>query len=128
VEQTLMVIKLRQGPQIFQIRWSHLKILSARRVICSKGHSDDTETLGFIVQNLVACRRGARDLSTAALRSYSDIRYRKSSTCIIFMLREVSTSNSKQNYTPSTQVFIRPIIKINIHIIKSATCFDFSKT
>jgi hypothetical protein len=65
VGQTLMVLKLRQGPQIFKICRSHLKILGARRVIRRKFHSKDTEMFGFIVQILVAWRHGARDLSTA---------------------------------------------------------------
>jgi len=59
--------------------------------------------LGFIVQYLVAWRHGARDLSTAELRPKSDVRQRMSGMCIIFMLREVSTSNSKQElYNVST--------------------------
>jgi len=46
-------VYFRMGAQILQKSRSHLKILGARRVICSKSHTVDPQTLGATVQNLV---------------------------------------------------------------------------
>jgi len=39
---------------MLQKSWTHLKIQGARRVTCSKFHTEHPQILGVIVQNLVA--------------------------------------------------------------------------
>jgi hypothetical protein len=46
-------VYFRTGAQILQKSRSHLKILGARRVTCSKSHTADPQMLGATVQNLV---------------------------------------------------------------------------
>jgi len=46
-------VYFRTGAQILQKSRSHLKILGTRRVTCSKSHTEDPQTLGATVQNLV---------------------------------------------------------------------------
>jgi len=58
--------KKDRGPQIFQKSTTHLKILDARRVTCSKFHSADPQILDATIQNYASNKcRGRRENKAA---------------------------------------------------------------